>query len=237
MDAPPLTRRSFPRAIVHIDGDAFVASCEQSRHPRLQGQPVVTGKERGMAASMSYEAKARGVTRGMPIRQITQVCPEAIILPSDYETSSLLSVRMGAMVRRDTPDVEAYSSDECFADLTGLRRPLRMSYEAMAARIKHDLDQELGGTFSVGRVLAKVLAKIASKWQKPSGLTVIPGREIPHDLAQLPGDTVWGMGEQTTAYFQKQGIRTALALARRPETWVRARLTKPCVQIWQELNG
>jgi DNA polymerase IV len=237
MDNPPLTIRSFPRAIVHIDGDAFFASCEQAKHPTLQGKPVVTGKERGIAASMSYEAKARGVTRGMPIRQVRQVCPEAIILPSDYETYSLLSVRMFAIVRRYTPDVEEYSIDECFADLTGLRRPLRLSYEAMAAAIKHDLDTELGFTFSVGLAPNKVLAKIASKWRKPSGLTVIPGREIHHYLAELPVDHVWGIGEQTTAYLQKQGIRTALALARRPETWVRARLTKPFVQIWQELNG
>ena len=87
----PLTLHSFPRAIVHIDGDAFFASCEQSRRPKLQGRPVVTGKERGIAASMSYEAKARGVMRGMRIADIRKVCPDAVILPSDYETYSLLS--------------------------------------------------------------------------------------------------------------------------------------------------
>jgi nucleotidyltransferase/DNA polymerase involved in DNA repair len=70
----PLSIRSFLRAILHIDGDAFFASCEQSRRPALQGRPVVTGKERGTAASMSYEAKARGVTRGMRIADIRKVC-------------------------------------------------------------------------------------------------------------------------------------------------------------------
>jgi nucleotidyltransferase/DNA polymerase involved in DNA repair len=95
---------------------------------------VVTGKERGIAASMSYEAKARGVTRGMRIAEIRKVCPEAVILPSDYETYSLLSKRFFAIVRRYTPDVEEYSIDECFADLTGLRRPLRMSYLQIAER-------------------------------------------------------------------------------------------------------
>src|SRR5918992_558285 len=163
MDDPPLAIRSFPRAIVHIDGDAFFASCEQAKHPTLQGKPVVTWKERGIAASMSYEAKARGVTRGMTMRQIRQICPEAIILPSDYETYSLLSLRMFAIVRRYTPDVEEYSIDECFADLTGLRRPLRMSYEDMAIQIKKDLDTELGFTFSVGLAPNKAIAKIGSK--------------------------------------------------------------------------
>jgi DNA polymerase IV len=123
----PLTISSLPRAILHIDADAFFASCEQSRNPRLKGKPVITGKERGIAASMSYEAKARGVTRGMPLWQIKKVCPDAVLLPSDYETYSLFSLRLFNIVRRYTPDVEEYSIDECFADLTGLQRPLRMN--------------------------------------------------------------------------------------------------------------
>src|SRR2546426_8529461 len=182
----PLSLHDFPRAILHIDGDAFCASCEQSRRPKLQGRPVVTGKERGIAASMSYEAKARGVTRGMRIADIRKVCPDAVILPSDYETYSLLSARFFAIVRRYTPEVEEYSIDECFCDLTGLRRPLRMSYRQMAERIKHELDTELGFTFSVGLAPNKVIAKIASKWQKPSGLTVIPGPRIHQFLKDLP---------------------------------------------------
>jgi DNA polymerase IV len=91
-----------------------------------------------------------------------------------------------AIVRRYTPDVEEYSIDECFADLTGLRRPLRMSYLEMAAKIKHELDTKLGFTFSVGLAPNKVVAKIASKWQKPSGLTAIPGRDIHLFLQELP---------------------------------------------------
>ena len=84
------------------------------RRPQLQGRPVVTGKERGIAASMSYEAKARGVRRGMRLADIRKICPEAVILPSDYETYSLLSTRFFAIVRRYTPEVEEYSIDECF---------------------------------------------------------------------------------------------------------------------------
>jgi DNA polymerase IV len=233
----PLTLQTFPRAIVHIDGDAFFASCEPSRRPQLQGRPVVTGKERGIAASMSYEAKARGVTRGMRMADIRKVCPEAVLLPSDYETYSLLSKRLFAIVRRFTPDVEEYSIDECFADLTGLRRPLRMSYLTIAERMKKALDTELGFTFSVGLAPNKVVAKIASKWQKPSGLTAIPGRELHRFLAKLPVEKVWGIGPNTTALLQKHGIHTALQFAQRPEEWVRQYFTKPLYAIWQELNG
>src|SRR5918992_104337 len=237
MEPPPLTLKSFSRAIVHIDGDAFFAACEQSRRPKLQGRPVVTGRERGIGASMSYEAKARGVTRGMRLFEIRKLCPDVVILPSDYETYSLLSKRFFAIVRRYTPDVEEYSIDECFCDLTGLRRPLRLSYEGIAARIKQDLDTELGFTFSVGLAPTKVVAKIASKWQKPSGLTVIPGRDLHRFLARVPVDRVWGIGQQTTALLAKHGVKTALDLARKPEEWVTKRFTKPVVQIWQELGG
>ena len=94
----------------------------QARDPRLKGQPVITGKERGIVASMSYEAKARGITRGMRLVEVKKLCPEAVLLPSDYELYSLLSKRLFSIVRRYTPDVEEYSIDECFADLTGLRR-------------------------------------------------------------------------------------------------------------------
>ena len=80
----PLTLQTFPRAILHIDGDAFFASCEQAVNPTLKGKPVVTGKERGIASAVSYEAKARGVKRGMTIREIKALCPDAIHLPSDY---------------------------------------------------------------------------------------------------------------------------------------------------------
>src|SRR5262245_45025516 len=109
MDTQPLMLGSYPRAIVHIDGDAFFASCEQARDPKLKSRPVVTGKERGIAASMSYEVKSRGVVREMRISDIKWVCPEVVLLPSDYETYSLLSQRFYAIVRRFTPDVEEYS--------------------------------------------------------------------------------------------------------------------------------
>ena len=71
----PLTLASFPRAILHVDGDSFFASCEVAKDPSLRGKCVVTGRERGIASAMSYEAKARGVTRGMRLSDIRKVCP------------------------------------------------------------------------------------------------------------------------------------------------------------------
>jgi len=189
----PLSIHGFPRAILHIDGDAFFASCEQSRDPALKGKPVITGKERGIVASMSYEAKARGVTRAMRLFEVKKICPDAIMLPSDYETYSLLSKRFFSIVRRYTPDVEEYSIDECFADLTGLRRPLGMKYIDIAQKIKQELDAALGFTFSVGLAPNKVIAKRASKWKKPSGFTAIMARDIHLYLKDLPVEKVWAV--------------------------------------------
>lgn len=233
----PFSHDQFRRAILHIDGDAFFASCEQSRDPKLQGRPVITGKERGIASSLSYEAKARGVTRGMALFEIKKICPDVVIMPSDYETYSLLSKRFYEIVRRFTSEVEEYGIDECFADITGLRRLYKMSYEKIAERIQNDLKSELGFTFSIGLAPNKVLAKVGSKWKKPYGLTVISGSRAEEYLKRLDVGKIWGIGPQTTAYLYKFGIKTANDFARREEFWVNQNLTKPHQEIWQELNS
>ncbi len=233
----PLSIRSFPRAILHIDGDAFFASCEQMQNPSLRGKPVVTGLERGIASSMSYEAKAKGVSRAMSLHLIRRICPDVIILPSDYELYSLMSMRMYDIVRRYTEAIEEYSIDECFAELTGLRRTLRMTYPQMAEKIKHDLDLELGVSFSVGLAPTKVLAKVASKWKKPSGLTIIPAREAHLYLAKIGVGKLWGIGTQTEAFLAQKGIKTALDFARADEAWIEKYLSKPYRSIWYELRG
>ena len=229
--------RSFPRAILHIDGDSFFASCEIAKNPKLRGKPVITGKERGIVSSCSYPARARGVRVGMKLYDAKRICPEAVLLPSDYETYSLFSERMYRIVKRYTPMVEEYSIDECFADLTGMRRALHMSYEDAAAQIQKDLECELGMTFSIGLSATKVLAKLGSKWKKPCGLTIIPLRDTPEYLKATPVIGVWGIGSQTAAYLQKYGVQTAFDLTQKSDLWVHAQLTKPTIEIWKELRG
>lgn len=232
-----MTISSWPRAILHIDADAFFASCEQALHPELKGRPVITGKERGIVAAASYEAKERGVTRAMRLSEVKKVCPDAVILPSDYESYSLFSMRMFEILRRFSPDVEEYSIDEAFVDLTGLRRTYHGSYGTIAEQMQKTIHQELGFTVSVGVSLSKVLAKVASKHMKPCGLVLIPGRDIHLYLEKLPIEKVWGIGSNTAAYLTKYGIRTALDFARRNEAFVKSHLSKPYKGVWDELNG
>jgi DNA polymerase-4/DNA polymerase V len=223
--------------IIHLDADAFFASCEQAVHPEYRGKPVITGKERGIVSAASYEAKALGIGRGTPLFKVKQICPQAIIVPSDYETYSLFSRRIFAILRRFTPVVEEYSIDEAFADISGLRRHHKGSYEQIAARIKSQIEKELGITVSIGLATTKVLAKLGSKWQKPSGLTTIYPYQIPDYLEKLSVEKIWGIGPQTTNFLSKYGIKTALNFIKTPEDWIKKNLTKPHVEIWHELRG
>jgi DNA polymerase-4/DNA polymerase V len=232
-----LNIHSWPRAILHVDGDAFFTSIEESIHPELKGKALITGGERGIVACASYAAKAMGVKRGVSLQEAGRICPGLIILPSDYETYSMFSRRMFNIIRRYTPQVEEYSIDEAFADITGLRRALHSSYGKIAQDIKREVQQSLGITVSVGLSITKVLAKAASKHQKPDGLTAVPGRRIPDFIRDLPVEKVWGIGPATTDYLNKMGIRTALEFASLPEAAVRKKFTKPGIEIWQELRG
>lgn len=237
MSVFPFTLQSYPRAIMHFDGDAFFAAVEQSIHPHLKGQPVVTGKERGIIACASYEAKALGISRGLSLHEAIRLCPKLKVLPSDYETYSLYSKRMFDIARRYTPMVEEYSIDEGFADLTGLRRVHHTSYEEIALRFQKDIQAELDITVSVGLSLTKSLAKLGSKFRKPAGFTAIPGPDIENFLKLIPLDKVWGFGPNTVALLTKYGLKTACDYAVRPEGWSEKLMGKIGRELWGELRG
>jgi DNA polymerase-4/DNA polymerase V len=235
--AAPFTLSSFPRAILHIDGDAFFTSVEQSMHPHLKGVPVVTGKERGIIACASYEAKALGIKRGVSLRDARRMCPELVVLPSDYESYSIYSKRMFEIMRRYTPEVEEYSIDEGFADITGMRRIFRCSYKDIAIHLQTAIHRELDITVSAGLSLSKSLAKIASDYRKPQGITAVKGKHIHLFLQRVPLADVWGIGPSAQQLLGKYGIRTAYDFVMRDERWIRRMLHKPGGEIWQELRG
>ena len=220
-----------------MDGDAFFTSVEQAIHPRLRGRPVVTGRERGIIACASYEARALGIRRGVALWEARRRCPDLVVLPSDYETYSLYSTRMVELLRRFTPWVEEYSIDESFADITGTRRVFHDSYPGIARRIRDTIRAELDITVSVGLSLTKTLAKLASDFRKPNGLTAVAGRHLHHLLARIPLEDVWGIGHNTAALLQRHGMGTALDYVRREESWIDRRLGKVGRELWRELRG
>ncbi len=232
-----ITLHSWPRAIAHVDADAFFASVEQALHPEFRGKPVITGAERGIVAAASYEAKARGVKRGVPLSEVTRICPECILLPSDYETYSLFSKRMFSILRRFSPQVEEYSIDEAFVDLTGTRRVHRAGYAEIGRAMAEAVERELGITVSVGVSLSKSLAKLCSKFRKPKGLTAVRGRHIHILLGRTPLEKVWGFGPNTVALLEKHGLKSALDFVERSEEFAERVLGKVGVDLWNELRG
>ncbi len=237
------SKSDFKKVFLHLDGDSFFAACEVALNPKLRGKPVVTGLEKGIASAMTYEAKARGVTRGMRLFEIRQICPDVVILPSDYETYSIFSQRMYNIVRRYAPRVEEYSIDECFADLTSVVERIYLKggglteIRALAQRIKDDLQGELGITFSLGIGPTKVLAKMGSKQQKPNGLTIVTPDKVDEYLVKMPIGKIWGIGASTSVRLNKLGVNTAFEFTQKPEWWVKENLSKPYLELWNELKG
>ena len=232
-----ITLHSYPQAIAHIDCDAFFASCEQARNPRLKGLPLATGQERGIVSCPSYEAKTAGVVRGMRLGEAKRLCPKLITLPSDYELYSIYSERVFAIIRKFTPDVEEYSIDEAFCDLTGLRRLYRASYADIAFKIKEDIQKALGITVSAGLSLSKTLAKICSKQNKPDGFLAMPGSSLHEFLAHIALERVCGFGPNTVSLLQKCGVRNVFDYVKKPRAFAEKLLGKIGVELWLELRG
>lgn len=223
--------------ILHLDADSFFASVESAKNPALIGKPVVTGSERGIATSMSREARAIGITRGMPVYQIKRDFPQAIVVYSDYEAYAMYSKRMFAVVRRYTDVVEEYSIDECFADITEHDRLLGMSYEQILRSIQDDIQRELNISVSIGCAPTKVLAKVGSKWNKPHGTTVITSQTAREFLAVLPVGSIWGIGASAARTLALRGVRTAGDFAALTEDTLRSFAHKPLIDLWYELRG
>lgn len=237
MSEDPLPLMPSSRAILHVDGDAFFTSVEQALHPALRGRPVVTGRERGIIACASYEAKALGVKRGVSLWDARRLCPGLVVLPSDYESYSLFSKRMFEIMRRFTPEVEEYSIDEGFADITAMRGYFRCSYAQIASAMQQAIGKELDLTVSAGLAPTKGLAKIASDFRKPAGLTVVEGPDVHLFLPRIPLKDVWGLGPNRVKLLEKHGLQTAWDYVRSPLPWITKLLHKPGAEIWHELRG
>ena len=170
------------RRILHIDMDAFYASVEQRDNPALRGKPLAVGGQpdrRGVVAAASYEARAFGVRSAMSMAKAVRLCPSLVIVPPDFSRYTAASSTIFDIYREVTPLVEPLSLDEAYLDVTenSWNEPLATT---IAKRLKARIREETGLTASAGVAPNKFLAKIASGWKKPDGLTVIPPIELNH---------------------------------------------------------
>ncbi len=197
------------KVIVHIDLNAFFVRCEELKNPALEGKPVAVGHDGrgGIVSTCSYEARKYGVSSAMPMFKAKQLCPKLIIRPVDYHFYSSMSKTFFNFVKRYTPLVEAASVDECFADFT---EPLKKEKDAIAffRKMQEDLLKETGLKCSIGVSTTKFLAKMASDFQKPLGLTVIRKRDIEKMLFPLKVESMFGVGKKTAPRLKSIGIFT-----------------------------
>ena len=196
------------RRILHIDMDAFYASVEQRDDPSLRGQPVAVGgqpNQRGVVAAASYEARVFGVRSAMSMAKAVRLCPALVIVPPDFARYKAASNAVFSIFREVTPLVEPLSLDEAYLDVTenAWQEPLGTS---VARRLKERIRADTGLTASAGVAPNKFLAKIASGWKKPDGLTVISPERVEPFLQKLPVDALWGVGPVTARKLRARGI-------------------------------
>ena len=205
------------KIILCVDMDAFFASVEQQSNPALRGKPIaVTGAgKRTVITTSSYEARAYGVKTGMTIYEAKRLCPHIIFVTGNNKKYAQICEMLAEICLRFTPDIEIYSIDEVFLDVTGSHHLLN-GPENLARAIKDTVKKELGITCTVGIGPNVLIAKLASDLAKPDGLRWIDEDMIPSVLEILPVKKLWGIGSHTEEKLRAMGITTCGELGRTP---------------------
>jgi DNA polymerase-4 len=197
------------RNIIHLDMDAFYASVEVLDNSSLKGKPVVVGGDanRGVVSAASYQARKFDIHSALPMAIAMRRCPDAVFLPPRMNRYREVSRQIFAIFQTFTPLVEPISLDEAFLDVTGSLR-LFGPAEIIAATIKKQVAEDIGLTVSAGVASSKLVAKIASDYDKPDGLTIVPPGQERSFLAPLPIARLWGVGKATREALALLGVQT-----------------------------
>ena len=199
------------RKIIHIDMDAFFASVEIRDNPKLKGKPVIIGNDprktggRGVVSTCSYEARSFGIHSAMSSKEAYERCPQAIFIYGDYEKYATVGQQIRAIFKRYTDKIEPMSIDEAYLDVTENKLGIRSAVK-IARLIQQDIWQELQLTASAGVSYNKFLAKIASDYQKPCGLTVIMPDDAVSFLQQMDIAKFHGVGKKTVERLHQMGV-------------------------------
>lgn len=211
-----------PTKVIHVDMDAFFASVEELTRPDLVGKPFAVGgspEGRGVVTSPSYPARAFGVRSAMPVKTALKLCPQLIVVRGTFERYRHYNRLITAVLRTFTPKVQMISIDEGYLDIshhTELGRDL-------AKRLKIQIRSQTGLTASAGVAPNKMLAKIASDWNKPDGLTVIAPSQVERFMANLSVAKIPGIGPKTFAKLKAAGIETCQQVWDKGEPYWQAR--------------
>jgi DNA polymerase IV (DinB-like DNA polymerase) len=206
------------RIIFHVDMDHFFTAVEEKQHPELKGRPVIVGADpkqgqgRGVVSTANYEARKYGIRSAMPISRAWKLCPEAVYLPVNYELYTQISNQIMETLRKHADKFEQWGIDEAFLDVTATTETYSHA-ETLASQIKIEILQQTGLTCSIGIGPNKLVAKVASDFKKPDGLTIVTEEQAEAFLAPLPVRKLLWVGKKTEARLESIGIKTIGQLA------------------------
>lgn len=246
------------RWIAHLDMDAFYASVELLRYPELRGLPVVIGggrrhqpqlqpdgtrrfatladyKGRGVITTATYAARDHGVHSAMGMMKAARLCPQAVLLPTDFDEYRRYSRRFKAAVAEIAPVIEDRGIDEIYIDLTdvpgaqdAVGHDPAGGVRGVAQEIRNNVRRLTGLTCSIGVTPNKLLAKIASELDKPDGLTVLTEADLPLRVWPLPVRKINGIGPKANAKLLGLGVHTVGELAAKPRAWLQEHFGRSC---------
>lgn len=227
------------RKIIHVDMDAFYAAVEQRDNPALRGKPVVVGGEpggRGVVSTCSYEARRYGIHSAMSSSRAYKLCPQAIFVPPRFAVYHEVSERIHLIFRHYTGLIEPLSLDEAYLDVTESRNGER-SATVIAMDIRRRIREITGLTASAGVSCNKFVAKVASDFRKPDGLTVVPPEQVAAFVAALPIGKFYGVGKVTEKKMRELGIYTGADLLRFSEEELVQRFGKAGSYFYHTARG
>nr|WP_314902324.1 DNA polymerase IV [uncultured Deefgea sp.] len=227
------------RKIIHIDCDCFYAAVEMRDHPEWRDVPLAVGgasDRRGVLCTSNYPARQLGIRAAMSTYRAQQLCRNLIIVPPDFPRYKAASMAMRAIFADYTDVIEPLSLDEAYLDVSG-QPHCEGSASRMATEIRARIEREIGITASAGIAPNKLLAKIASDWNKPNGQFVIRPQDISEFMPNLPARKLWGIGKVTSERLAKRGIHTCADIQARPLDQLIAEWGRLGTQLYEQAQG
>lgn len=206
------------RRIIHIDMDCFFAAVEMRERPELAHRPLAVGgaSGRGVLTTCNYAARKFGVRSAMPVFMARKLCPQLVVVPVRFELYRAASRTVREIFARYTDLIEPLSLDEAYLDVSHLKRP----GAEIAAEIRAAILSETQLTASAGIGPNKLIAKIASDWNKPNGQCLVAPSKVELFMQALPVRRIWGVGPKSTARLSEHGIETCAQLQTKDKTWL-----------------
>lgn len=223
------------RKIIHIDMDCFYAAIEERDNPALRGKPLaVAGSDRrSVLTTANYEARKYGCRSAMPVFKALELCPHLILVPVRFEQYRADSARIRAIFARFTGLIEPLSLDEAYLDVSHIQSDAA----AVAREIRAQVFEETGLTASAGISSNKMIAKIASDWNKPNGQFEVQSGEIPAFIAALPVGRLWGVGGKMRGKLAALGVETCADLQQLDQIELARRFGRWGIELWQLCRG